>query len=61
MSTKAIYEATGKKLLNKYLSSTAVECRCVSIDAETDWNEVITNNVWLQTEVEEKFDRKKKF
>ncbi len=51
MSTKAIYETTGKILLSKYLASTAVECRCVSIDADTDWNEVITKNVWLQTEV----------
>jgi ATP citrate (pro-S)-lyase len=50
MSTKAIYETTGKKLLNKYLASSAVECRCVSIDADTDWNEVLTNNIWLQTE-----------
>ncbi len=51
MSTKAIYETTGKKLLNKYLASSAVECRCVSIDADTDWNEMLTNNIWLQTEV----------
>ncbi|UJR20924.1 hypothetical protein I4U23_024033 [Adineta vaga] len=50
MSTKAIYEATGKKLLNKYLGSTATECRCVSIDAETDWNEVVANNTWLKSE-----------
>jgi ATP citrate (pro-S)-lyase len=50
MSTKAIYETTGKKLLNKYLASSAVECRCVSIDADTDWNEMLTNNIWLQTE-----------
>lgn len=51
MSTKAIYEVTGKKLLNKYLTATAVESRCVNIDAETDWNAVVTNNPWLQTEV----------
>jgi len=51
MSTKAIYEATGKKLLNKYLGSTAVECRCVSIDAATNWNTLVADNVWLQTEV----------
>jgi hypothetical protein len=54
MSTKAIYEVTGKKLLNKYLGSTAVECRCVSIDADTNWNEIVVNNVWLQTEVRKK-------
>jgi hypothetical protein len=51
MSTKAIYEATGKKLLNKYLGSTATECRCVSIDADTNWEELIANNRWLEHEV----------
>lgn len=51
MSTKAIYEATGKKLLNKYLGSTAAECRCVSVDANTNWNELIANNPWLESEV----------
>jgi hypothetical protein len=51
MSTKAIYEATGKKLLNKYLGSTATECRCVSVDASTNWDELIANNRWLETEV----------
>ncbi|UJR28597.1 hypothetical protein I4U23_009830 [Adineta vaga] len=50
MSTKAIYEATGKKLLNKYLGSTAAECRCVSVDANTDWKELIANNSWLENE-----------
>jgi hypothetical protein len=51
MSTKAIYEATGKKLLNKYLGSTAAECRCVNVDATTDWDDLIANNRWLENEV----------
>ena len=51
MSTKAIYEVTGKKILNKYLGSTAAECRCVGIDADTDWNELIASNAWLKSEV----------
>ncbi|CAF0738649.1 unnamed protein product [Rotaria sordida] len=50
MSTKAIYEATGKKLLNKYLDSTAAECRCVDVDADTNWNELIDKNRWLENE-----------
>ncbi|CAF4231404.1 unnamed protein product, partial [Adineta steineri] len=50
MSTKAIYEATGKKILNKYLGSTAAECRCVSVDADTNWDELIANNRWLENE-----------
>lgn len=51
MSTKAIYEATGKKLLNKYLDLTATECRCVSIDANTHWDELVGSNPWLKTDV----------
>lgn len=51
MSTKAIYEATGKKILNKYLGSTAEECRCVSIDQDTNWEDLLANNRWLETEV----------
>ena len=51
MSTKAIYEVTGKKLLNKFLGSTAAECRCVSVDANTDWDALISNNRWLEIEV----------
>lgn len=56
MSTKAIYEVTGKQLLNKHLASTAVESRCVNIDVDTDWNAVVTNNSWLQTEVGNNFE-----
>lgn len=51
MSTKAIYEAAGKQLLNKYLGSTAAECRCVNVDGDTKWDELIGNNRWLETEV----------
>ena len=51
MSTKAIYEATGKQLLNKYLNSTAAVCRCVNADSDTNWNELIEKNRWLETEV----------
>lgn len=51
MSTKAIYEGTGKKLLNKYLAATAAECRCVNVDADTHWDELVANNRWLESEV----------
>lgn len=50
MSTKAIYEAAGKQLLNKYLGATAAECRCVNVDANTNWDELVHNNRWLETE-----------
>jgi len=51
MSTKAIYEATGKQLLNKFLGSTAIQCRCASVDANTNWDQLIANNPWLEAEV----------
>jgi hypothetical protein len=51
MSTKAIYEAAGKQLLNKYLASTAAQCRCVNIEANTDWEQVVAKHPWLLTEV----------
>jgi len=50
MSTKAIYEAAGKQLLNKYLGATAAECRCVNVDATTNWDELVRNNSWLEAE-----------
>lgn len=51
MSTKAIYEATGKQILNKYLDSTAAQSRCVNVDADTKWDELVEKNPWLNTEV----------
>jgi len=51
MSTKAIYEAAGKKLLNKFLGSTAAETRCVNVDANTNWDDLVANNRWLENEV----------
>lgn len=51
MSTKAIYEAAGKQLLNRFLGSVAAECRCVNVDANSNWTELVGNNRWLETEV----------
>lgn len=50
MSTKAIYEAAGKQLLNKYLGATAAECRCVNVDANTNWDDLVHHHRWLETE-----------
>lgn len=53
MSAKAIREATGKDLLNRLLdtSSGAARCKFAAVNESTNWNELIANNPWLQTEV----------
>lgn len=53
MSAKAIREATGKDLLNRLLdtSSGAARCKFAAVTESTNWNELIANNPWLQTEV----------
>ncbi|CAF1086496.1 unnamed protein product [Didymodactylos carnosus] len=50
MSTKAIYETAGKALLTKYLGNTVAECRCVDVGFNTNWNDLVNNNGWLQNE-----------
>jgi ATP citrate (pro-S)-lyase len=53
MSAKAIREATGKDLLNRFLSQTsgAGQCRFASVDENTKWEALVAANPWLQTEV----------
>lgn len=53
MSAKAIREATGKDLLNRLLESGsgAARCKFAAVNESTDWNELVANNPWLQTEV----------
>ncbi|GAB0093892.1 ATP-citrate synthase [Sergentomyia squamirostris] len=50
MSAKAIREATGKELINKYLTpnSGAAQCQFVSVDQTTNWIDLLTKNPWLQ-------------
>ncbi|XP_063219294.1 ATP-citrate synthase [Bacillus rossius redtenbacheri] len=52
MSAKAIYEATGKNLINHHLSSgtAAASCRFASVSENTDWNKLVAKNPWLKTE-----------
>ncbi|KAL7632796.1 UNVERIFIED_CONTAM: hypothetical protein RMT77_016862 [Armadillidium vulgare] len=51
MSAKAIREETGKRLLNKNLSSGVfAPCRFVSVDENTDWQKILAENPWLQNE-----------
>lgn len=51
MSAKAINEATGKNLMNKYLGETAtVQCRYASVNPDTKFSELLANNPWLKNE-----------
>lgn len=48
MSAKAIHEAKGKELLNKFVQGVFVQNKFVSIDAGTvDWAKVEQDNPWL--------------
>lgn len=55
MSAKAIREATGKELINKYLEGGSdigvAQSRCASVNEATQWNELLTANPWLETTV----------
>uniref|UniRef100_A0A1W7RAR5 ATP-citrate synthase n=1 Tax=Hadrurus spadix TaxID=141984 RepID=A0A1W7RAR5_9SCOR len=51
MSAKAIREATGKGLLNKYLNTgIAVKSQFAAVTEETNWNDLLEKNPWLKTE-----------
>lgn len=53
MSAKAIREATGKDILNLHLGDVAgaAPCKFASVTEETNWNELVKNNPWLETTV----------
>jgi hypothetical protein len=57
MSAKAIREASGKDLINRHLKygTAAVKCQFVSVSEGTDWTELLSNNPWLKTQVNEQF------
>ncbi|XP_054156443.1 ATP-citrate synthase-like [Oppia nitens] len=50
MSAKAIREATGKDLLNRYLKGTVSTSRFASVTEDTDFNDLIAQNPWLKHE-----------
>lgn len=51
MSAKAIREVTGKDLLNRFLNSTAITSRFVSVDDNANLTDLAVQNAWLKTEV----------
>lgn len=51
MSAKAIREATGKDLINRHLGqTTAVKCRFATVTETTNWNDLVIDQPWLQTQ-----------
>jgi ATP citrate (pro-S)-lyase len=57
MSSKAIREASGKDLINRNLpnGTAAAKCQFAAVTENTDWEELISRNPWLQTQVICKF------
>jgi ATP citrate (pro-S)-lyase len=55
MSAKAIREATGKELINKYLEGGSelgvAKSRFASVNESTEWNQLLADNPWLETTV----------
>lgn len=51
MSAKAISEATGKDILNRFLNvngaSGAAQCRFATVKTGTDWSQLTVQNPWL--------------
>ncbi|KAK7109151.1 ATP-citrate synthase-like [Littorina saxatilis] len=50
MSAKAISEAKGKELLNKYLEGTAMVNKVASVKVDVNWNQLIADHPWLNQE-----------
>lgn len=55
MSARAIWEATGKRLISGHLADPKghgfEKCRLAVFDENTSWEELIEKEPWLQTEV----------
>lgn len=58
MSAKAIREATGKELINKYLEGGdglgVAKSRFASVTETTEWNQLLAEHSWLATTVSSK-------
>ena len=50
MSAKPISEATGKSILNRFLSTNYVPSKCASVNEKTDWPSLLRDHPWLQQE-----------
>ena len=52
MSAKAIYEGKGKELLNQFLGGEAVKNKCAIVEENVNWNQLVQDNPWLNTQVQ---------
>ncbi|KAH9642729.1 hypothetical protein HF086_018475 [Spodoptera exigua] len=57
MSSKAIYEATGKDLINRHIApgTALVPCRFATFEQGTIWEDELGKNPWLAKESEEMY------
>lgn len=53
MSARAIWEATGKDVINRNLnySNGVVKCRFAVYDQSLTWTQLVQQEPWLETEV----------
>lgn len=51
MSAKAIREATGKELLNKFLQGPVSSCRFAVVNEGTNFEDLANKNPWIKQEV----------
>lgn len=53
MSARAIWEATGKDLINRNLnySNGVAKCRFAVYDHSVSWSQLVQQEPWLETEV----------
>lgn len=51
MSAKAISEAKGKELLNKFLDGTAMINKVATVTVDVNWSQLIVENPWLNEQV----------
>lgn len=51
MSAKAVSEAKGKELLNKFLEGAAMQNRVVTVTQDVNWNQLVADNPWLNEKV----------
>ncbi|XP_064614160.1 ATP-citrate synthase-like [Liolophura sinensis] len=50
MSAKAIHEAKGKELLNKFLTNEAAKNRFALVEEDVDWDKLVQQNPWLSSQ-----------
>lgn len=50
MAAKAIHEACGKNLLNKFLNATCSPSKFVTVNESTNFDQIVRDHDWLKTD-----------